>query len=215
MFTEHLALFGKPVWMRWEYGVWGLHAENWEKMLTWSTSSVLTWHYNAPLTFAAGCDSATWEGSPFTYWIRMHATGSSSAHTCCILQNRMGRDFSCSSIQLNTWIISPFAQCFFSPHVSKVKSLFSRPVPSSSEAEPLTFELQGTTITPLSNCIFYRFVFSMATIHITPLIFSVTMWLRKSCQETSLNMTIYSTKYPSSSAEDSNPHNKDLQKERC
>ncbi len=91
MFTAHSVLFVKPFWIRWEWGVWELHAENGgRKQLTRSTCPC--WHdtKNIQLTFAASCDSATWEGSPFTYWIRMHATGSSNTPSCCVLQNWMG-----------------------------------------------------------------------------------------------------------------------------
>lgn len=78
----------------------------------------------------------------------MHATGSGGTPTCCVPQKHdWGGWGGFRSFLYPTKTYFPIiAQCVF-PHISKVKSLFLKArFPSSSEAESVTFELQGTII---------------------------------------------------------------------
>lgn len=186
VFTEHSAVFGKPLWIRWGWVVWELHAENGQKTVNLEHFPVLTWHQNTQLTFAAGCDSATREGSPFTYWIRMHATGSRSAQTCCFLQNSLlVAPLSCK--HLNYFTIS--SERFSSRLKSQVTFLNIRSFLNWGRVSDIW--APGNNNYPFGWLYLLQICFQGGhnSYHTTNL-YSVTMWQRKSCQKPSLTTTI-------------------------
>lgn len=168
MFTEHLVLFGKLLKIRWEWDEWKRERENtWPGALP--CAEVTPKHPINIMQLAA-----TW---PHERNLHLHTESELQQapavdQHAALLQNRPG---TCSSVPQKPELF----------HLNQLLFFFSKPrsVPSSSETDSVTFELQGTIIILfgelhlLLNC----FQGGRNSYHTTNL-YSVTMWLWKKCQ---------------------------------